>query len=96
MVSYWIILFLTTITNGVYVSLPKKKKKLRNFIIHELHSGATVYEAYGAYNMQKRNEIITIVDKTEYQKLMNFINHEDPLAFITVYNVSDMHYQPKV
>ena len=47
-------------------------------------------------NMQKRNEIITIVDKTEYQKLMNFINREDPLAFITVYNVSDMHYQPKV
>ena len=46
--------------------------------------------------MQKRNEIITIVDKTEYQKLMNYINHEDPQAFITVYNVSDMRYQPKV
>lgn len=29
MVSYWIILFLTTISNGVYVSLPKKKK---NFV----------------------------------------------------------------
>lgn len=76
--------------------ITKKEEELRNFIIHELHSGATVYEAYGAYNMQKRNEIITIVDKTEYQKLMNFINREDPLAFITVYNVSDMRYQPKV
>ena len=42
------------------------------------------------------NEIITIVDKNEYQKLMNFINKEDPRAFITVYNVSDMRYQPKV
>ena len=76
--------------------ITKKEEELRNFIIHELHSGATVYEAYGAYNMQKRNEIITIVDKTEYQKLMNFINKEDPLAFITVYNVSNMRYQPKV
>ena len=76
--------------------ITKKEEKLRNFIIHELHSGATVYEAYGAYNMQKRNEIITIVDKTEYQKLMNFINKEDPLAFITVYNVSNMRYQPKM
>ena len=46
--------------------------------------------------MQKRNEIITIVDKTEYLKLMNYINHEDPQAFITVYNVSNMRYQPKV
>ena len=79
-----------------WLIITKKEEELRNFIIHELHSGATVYEAYGAYNMQKRNEIITIVDKTEYQKLMNFINREDPLAFITVYNVSDMRYQPKV
>ena len=75
--------------------ITKKEEELRNFIIHELHSGATVYEAYGAYNMQKRNEIITIVDKSEYQKLMNYMSHEDPLAFITVYNVSDMRYQPK-
>ena len=46
--------------------------------------------------MKKRHEIITIVDKSEYQKLMNFINNEDPKAFVTVYNVSDMRYQPKV
>ena len=62
----------------------------------DLHSGATIYEATGAYNMKKRNEIITIVDKTEYQKLMAYINHEDPKAFVTVYNVSDMRYQPKL
>ena len=72
-----------------------KEEELRRFIIEDLHSGATVYESYGAYNMQKRNEIITIVDKSEYQKLMNYMSHEDPLAFITVYNVSDMRYQPK-
>ena len=75
--------------------ITRKEKELREFIIHELHSGATIYEAYGAYNMEKRNEIITIVDKTEYQKLMNFINKLDPKAFITVYNVSNMKYQPK-
>ncbi len=73
-----------------------KEKELREYIIHELHSGATVYESYGAYNMEKRNEIITIVDKAEYQKLMKFINILDPKAFITVYNVSDMRYQPKI
>lgn len=76
--------------------ITQKEEELREFIIHELHSGATIYEAYGAYNMQKHNEIITIVDKTEYQKLMNFINTLDPKAFITVYNVSDMRYQPKI
>ena len=75
--------------------ITKKEEELRKFIIEDLHSGATIYESIGAYNMQKRNEIITIVDKIEYQKLMNYINHEDPKAFVTIYNVSDMRYQPK-
>ena len=72
-----------------------KEEELRQFIIQDLHSGATVYEAIGAYNLEKHNEIITIVDKSEYQKLMKFINEIDPKAFITVYNVSSMCYQPK-
>lgn len=76
--------------------ITRKEEELRRFIVEDLHSGATIYEAIGAYNFDKHNEIITIVDKSEYQKLMNFINKEDPRAFITVYNVSDMRYQPKV
>ena len=75
--------------------ITKKEEELRQFIVHDLHSGATIYEAIGAYNVEKRNEIITIVDKGEYQKLMKYINQEDPEAFITVYTVSDMRYLPK-
>ena len=76
--------------------ITEKEEALRQFIINDLHSGATIYEAIGAYNFEKHNEIITIVDKSEYQKLMTFINREDPKAFITVYNVSNMQYQPKI
>ena len=75
--------------------ITKKEEELRHFIINDLHSGATIYESIGAYNLEKHNEIITIVDKSEYQKLMNYINREDPHAFITVYTVSDIRYQPK-
>ena len=75
--------------------ITEKEEALRKFIIEDLHSGATMYEAIGAYNFEKHNEIITIVDKSEYQKLMNFINCEDPKAFVTIYNVSSVHYQPK-
>ena len=75
--------------------ITKKEEELRQFIVRDLHSGATIYEAIGAYNMEKRNEIITIVDKGEYQKLMKYINQEDPEAFITVYTVSDMRYLRK-
>ena len=75
--------------------ITKKEEELRQFIINNLHSGATIYEAIGAYNFEKHNEIITIVDKREYQALMNYISSSDPEAFITVYKVSDIRYRPK-
>ena len=74
----------------------QKEEEIRNFILHELHSGATVYEAYGAYNLQPRREIITIVDKNEYAKLMTYIEKVDPTAFVTVYTVNKIIYRPKV
>ena len=76
--------------------ITQKEEELRHFILYELHSWATIYEAIGAYTMEKHNEIITIVDKTEYQKLMKYINQVDPKAFITIYKVSNMRYQPKI
>ena len=74
----------------------QKEEEIRNFILHELHSGATVYEAYGAYNLDPRREIITIVDKNEYAKLMTYIEKVDPTAFVTVYTVNKIIYRPKV
>lgn len=74
----------------------QKEEEIRNFILHELHSGATVYEAYGAYKLDPRREIITIVDKNEYAKLMTYIEKTDPSAFVTVYTVNKIIYRPKV
>ena len=67
-----------------------------DYILHDLHSGATIYESYGAYDNTIRKEIVTIVDKHEYRMLMDFIKKNDPKAFITVYKVNSMQYQPKV
>ena len=72
-----------------------KMDTIKHFILDDLHSGATIYEAYGAYSMSKRQEIIVIVNKSEYQKLMNFIQTTDSKAFITVYKVAQVNYQPK-
>ena len=66
------------------------------FILHDLHSGATIYENYGAYDGTPRREVVTIVDKSEYRKLMDFIKKTDPKAFVTVYKVNSMQYQPKI
>lgn len=76
--------------------LSKKEDEIKEFILHQLHSGATIYEAIGAYDNKTRREIIAIVDKNEYSKLMNFISKTDPDAFLTVYNVNEVIYKPKV
>ena len=73
-----------------------KHDEFVNYIINELHSGATIYESYGAYDNTPRKEIVTIVDKGEYRKLMDFIKKNDPKAFVTVYSVNEMQYQPKL
>jgi len=67
-----------------------------DFLLHELHSGATLYESIGAYDMTVRREIVTIVDKNEYSRLMDFVKKIDPKAFVTVYSVNELRYQPKL
>ena len=76
--------------------LSEKEPEIRQFILHELHSGATIYEAIGAYDEKVRREIIAIVDKAEYAKLMNYLAKTDPKAFVTVYAVSEIIYRPKI
>ena len=70
--------------------------KIVDFLLHELHSGATLYDGIGAYDGTVRREVVTIVDKNEYRLLMEFIKQVDPKAFVTVYSVNEMRYQPKI
>ena len=76
--------------------ISKDLDNIVDFVLHTLHSGATLYESIGAYDKSPKMEMITIVDKNEYRQLMDYIRKVDPKAFVTVYSVSDMRYQPKV
>lgn len=75
--------------------LSEKEDAIKSFILQDLHSGATIYEAIGAYDNRLRREIITIVDQSEYKLLMNYITKADPDAFVTVYAVNEILYKPK-
>jgi len=88
-------IFGSTIKKRVCI-ISKKEKEIRDFILYEMHSGATLYKAYGAYTGNEHTEINTIVDKNEYMKLIHFVTKVDPKAFVTVYAVTEMMYQPKV
>ncbi len=73
-----------------------KLDEIVDYILHDLHSGATLYDGIGAYHNDPRKEVVTIVDKNEYRKLMEFVRKTDPKAFVTVYSVNEIRYQPKV
>lgn len=104
-----ILSFLGTYMNGIILDhmifgfdrkkrvciISEKQEEIRQFIVSQIHSGATVYQVMGAFNAQPRLEIITIVDMHEYQKLMSYLEKKDPNAFITVYDVNKIIYQPK-
>lgn len=75
--------------------ISKHFNEILSFILHDLHSGATIYEGIGAYNNEVRKEIITIVDNQEYKKLMDYVMTTDPDAFVTVYSVQEISYKPK-
>lgn len=66
-----------------------------DYILYDLHSGATLYESIGAYDHTPRKEVVAIVDKNEYRKLMDYVRQVDPKAFVTVYSVNEVCYQPK-
>lgn len=87
-------IFGSTIKKRVCI-ISKKHDEILQFILHELHSGATQYHAYGTYTETMRMEINAIVDKNEYLKLINFVTKTDPGAFVTVYSVNEMMYTPK-
>ncbi len=75
--------------------LSPKWEELLEFILHDLKSGASLYDAIGAYDKTTRREINVIVDNQEYRMLMDHIRKVDPNAFVTVYSVNEIRYRPK-
>lgn len=73
-----------------------KVDEIAHYILYELRSGASLNQTIGAYENVVRKEIITIVDKQEYRALMDYVRKVDPKAFVTVYSVNEIRYQPKV
>lgn len=88
-------IFGSTLKKRVCIISPKFEE-IKKFIVEDLHSGATIYETRGAYKNEIRLEIITIVDKNEYVKLMNFVQKTDKDAFVTVLAVNEVIYKPKI
>ena len=49
--------------------ITKRFDELRGFILDELHCGATIYRAEGAYTHERFPELVMIVDTVSYTHL---------------------------
>ncbi len=68
----------------------EKVDQIRDYVINVMHSGATFYEAIGAFDERHYREINILVTRQEYITLLNLIDEIDPNAFVSVYNVSEV------
>lgn len=71
--------------------ISKCEDELKHFILHDLDAGCTIYEAHGAYDDRTRREIVTILDKSKYKKLLDQISRLDPTAFVTVLPIHEVY-----
>ena len=88
-------IFGLNIKRRVCILSKEHTEEIVDYLLHDLHSGASLYDVIGAYDGVTRREILAIVDKSEYRKLMDFVKKTDPTAFVTVYSVNELRYQPK-
>ncbi|MBQ6621731.1 MAG: YitT family protein [Mogibacterium sp.] len=70
--------------------LSDKHEEILRHILHDMHSGATLYEAKGGYDGKVRTEITLLVTKHSYAEFMTYMEKTDPNAFLTVTNVSEV------
>ncbi len=71
--------------------ISEQYKEIQEFIIKDLHRGVTLYNVTGGYKSEQHVELETLLTRSEFAKLMGFINKNDFRTFITAGNVSEIY-----
>lgn len=72
------------------VIVSSNTEEINDYIIKALDRSATVYVAKGAYTKQAKEVITTVVDRSQFIQLKNYINSIDPAAFVTVQQLHEV------
>ncbi len=71
--------------------ISKESEKIREYVINEIHRGATIYDVQGGYSSENFKEVVTILAKDEFAKLMKFIDDNNIKTFMTSGNVNEVY-----
>lgn len=70
--------------------LSKEHEKIQAYIVNELKEGVTLYKAIGGYSNDEKIELVTILDRVSYSKLLHYVHSVDEHAFMTVSTTNEV------
>ena len=68
-----------------------RSDEIRNFIIHNIGRGCSLYDVRGGYSDVHRVEVQALLTQNEFGKLMKFIRDNEMQVFVTAGNVSEIY-----
>ncbi|QQK07477.1 YitT family protein [Miniphocaeibacter halophilus] len=88
LVINWAISGLNTKINMVIIT--EKFEIVNKFIIEHMERGSTVYLAEGGFSRERKQIINTIVSRSEYFVIKNYVSEVDPKAFVIMNYVNEV------
>ena len=73
-----------------FIVITTKREEISQFIINELHHGATVSNVVGEYTKEEKSMIYTVCKRIEAIRLRSEIKKIDPRAFIIITTSSEI------
>ena len=68
----------------------QKEELVSKYIIKDVDRGCTIFKGKGGYTKKENVVILTVLDRKQFIKLKKFMKTEDPTAFITVNEASEV------
>lgn len=63
---------------------------INHYILQDLERGATIYKAEGAYSKSPKRVLTTVVSRSEFIQIKQYVNSVDANAFVTVQNLHEV------
>lgn len=63
---------------------------ISNYIIKNLDRGCTIFDGKGGFTQKETKMVYTVLGRSQFIKLKNFIKENDPKAFITISEAYDV------
>ena len=73
-----------------FTIITTKPDQINEFIMRDIHHGATVYPAQGAYTGEDKTVIVTVCKRSEAIRLRKRVMEIDPHAFILITKTSEI------